>query len=107
MIIKIFFYSFGSKGSSASTMSGIASRFTTEEQKKKLVDFKNKSDVQTYYGDSKTLENAIKTVDENLAWSKKHLGSARAYLKARNSGSMVSISFFLVALSAVLRYIFH
>lgn len=101
------FFSFGSVGSSASTLSSIAARFTTEAQKEKLVAFKNKDEIKTYYGSShNTLETAVKTVEENLNWSKDRLVTARSYLKARSSGAITLSSFLLIAFSIIFRFLY-
>lgn len=54
-----------------------------------------------------TLENAVKTVEKNLAWSEKYLGKLFQYLDGRSSG--VSINSLMGTLTiiafAILNYL--
>jgi aminopeptidase N len=81
----------------ANVISGIASRFTEEKQKKDLENFvndsKNKDKFQSSFS---TLEKAVTTVGENMEWSKKNLPSIKSILLAKGSNGSVKITMFNV-----------
>lgn len=77
----------------ATVVSNIAARFTTPAQLEKLKAFNNKHTGK--FGSSiSTLNSAVETVNFNLDWSDKKLGSIRTFLKehGKNSAAMNNIS---------------
>ncbi|XP_075168188.1 membrane alanyl aminopeptidase [Haematobia irritans] len=84
----------GSWSSTASVISGIANYFTTQNQLDEFKDFI--ADKGYLFGASiSTLVNAVKTVENNLAWSEKHLGRLLQYLDQRNGATTIKVFSFL------------
>ncbi|XP_046806348.1 membrane alanyl aminopeptidase-like [Lucilia cuprina] len=100
--------SMGGYSSVASVVSNIASRFTTDAQLQKLKDFNGKH--KDKFGSSiSTLENAVKTVEFNLKWSKEKLGAVKSFLQqyGTNGAAINSISLVTLVVVALIAMIFH
>ncbi|XP_073820070.1 membrane alanyl aminopeptidase-like [Musca autumnalis] len=100
--------SMGGYSSVATVVSNIASRFTTTQQEAKLKNFNNQNKAK--FGTSaSTLENAEKTVAENLLWATNKLDAFKTHLKnykASGSASLSGFTAITVVLFAVLTRFF-
>lgn len=97
----ISYFSLNSWSTTATVIGGIANYLTTEDQLATLQEF---IDAKGHmFGSSVSiLENAAKTVEKNLAWSKKHLGNLFQYLDKRNAAmSIKSLTTLLVLMLIV------
>lgn len=85
----VFSSSLGSWSTTAQMISDIADYFTTEQQLVELKKFiESKGNL---FGTSvSTLQNAVTTVENNLAWAEKHLDSLFRYLEGRNGADTLS-----------------
>ncbi|XP_073820302.1 membrane alanyl aminopeptidase-like [Musca autumnalis] len=81
----------GSWSSTATVISDLSYYFTTENQLKRLEKFINTKG-ELFGGSIDILENAVETVERNLAWSSKYLGSLFQYLDQRNSAASIKHS---------------
>ncbi|XP_061386748.1 membrane alanyl aminopeptidase [Musca vetustissima] len=92
--------SMGGYSSVATVISNIASRFTTTQQEAKLKNFNNQN--KSKFGTSaRTLENAEKTVAENLLWAQNKMGPFKQHLQNYGKGGSASLTGF-TALTMVL-----
>lgn len=100
------FIRFGSMADVEKILTGIAGRFTTQQQITKL---------QKFYQDHKdqlsttTILNAITDAQDDLKWAEEHVPTIMEYIRAFNgaSSSMFSISFTLTCVSILLTYFVH
>lgn len=77
----------GGYSAAATSITGVASRFTEKSQEEKLKDFNARH--RTEFGDAATtLDIAEKIVAENLEWAENKLNTFKNYLESRSkSGS--------------------
>ncbi|KAM7359496.1 uncharacterized protein ACRADG_013108 [Cochliomyia hominivorax] len=100
--------SLGGYSSVASVVSNIASRFTTKNQLDKLKSFNSRHSNKLGASVS-TLERAVKTVEFNLNWSDKKLGTIKTFLRehAKSSATINGVSIVSLVLVTLLAKIIH
>lgn len=76
----------GDMGSVASTIAGIAGRFTTLEEKKALEEF-NATHKAEFGESAGTLDNAVRTVEKNMKWAESRLPSAVKYFEEKKASA--------------------
>lgn len=100
-------YSLGSYGSLASYFTGLAARFTRDEQVSQLTSFADKQ--TTLFGSSDaTLRTAVRNAQYELFWDSKYLSTIASILDEKVDGGAMAVSCVstvLIAFGVLLNYI--